>query len=275
MIRQLQDAPELDELIDAQRSDWSDASTEDDAVYFDLFGMSIIWWPAFYSIWLSLGAAFGIALYVQVKSTRPSGGTMASIWIGLAVQLLMICCVIGFGLLLHYCVRLDPRLSNPWPSQPLLMSIGFCTACAAVMAGIVQASIRKTTAHGLWVGFCIVWAVLACLTSVLLSGASYLFIAPLLLVAVVAIVSLLFRLEVSTVIVASSVAVGLIWLPLDRLFYDAVGFKMAPLLFGRIAMTGTSLIPVIRLLKSGQQFWLALILVGVSVGAFAMALLNG
>ena len=275
MIRSLQDAPELDELIDAERTDWSDASTEDDAVYFDLFGMSIIWWPAFYSIWLSLGAALGIALYVQVKSTRSSGRTVASIGIGLAIQLLVICCVIGFGWLLNYCVRLDSRLSNPWPSQPLLMSIGFYTACAAVMAGIVQASIRKTTAHGLWVGFCIVWAVLACLTSVSLPGASYLFIAPLLVVAVVAFASLLFRLNVSTVIVASTVAVGLIWLPLDRLFYDAVGFKMAPLLFGRIAMTGTSLIPVIRLLKSGQQFWLALILVGVSVGAFAMALLKG
>ena len=123
LIRSLQDAPELDELIDAERTDWSDASTEDDAVYFDLFGMSIIWWPAFYSIWLSLGAALGIALYVQVKSTRSSGRTVASIGIGLAIQLLVICCVIGFGWLLNYCVRLDSRLSNPWPSQPLLLSL--------------------------------------------------------------------------------------------------------------------------------------------------------
>ena len=93
--------------------------------------------------------------------------------------------------------------------------------------------------------------------------------------ALIAVAALLFRIQVALVIVASAIAVGIIWLPLDRLFYDAVGFRMAPLLFAKIAMTGTSLIPVIRLLKSGHQFWLAIILVGVSVGAFLMALLFG
>jgi len=293
LIRQLQDAPDLDELINTERNDWSGASAQDDAVYFDLFGLSIIWWPAFYSLWLSIVAAIGIAVYVrgvglvEFAGNKITSDTTASkysvqpcgagqnILIGLAVQLLMICCVVGFGLLMNYFVQLDPRLSNPWPSQPVPMSVGFWSACAAVMVAIVIATKRGVTPQGLWVGLCIVWTALACLTSVSLSGGSYLFIVPLLVTALIAVAALLFRIQGAWVIVASAIAVGIVWLPLDRLFYDAVGFRMAPLLFGRIALSLTSLIPVIRLLKSGHQFWLAMILIGVSVGAFLMALLFG
>ena len=80
----------------------------------------------------------------------------------------------------------------------------------------------------------------------LLPGASYLLIVPLTAAGV-------FSLSVSSVAPEAktlhawwlAVAVGLIWLPLDRLIYDAVGFGLGPLLVSRIALVSTAVLPLL------------------------------
>jgi hypothetical protein len=100
-----------------------------------------------------------------------------------------------------------------------------------------------------------VWAVLSMATATWLTGASYLFIAPVLVTTSLALAVRLamrwpnnhaFAVVVSMV---GAVAAALIWLPIERLFYDAVGFRMNLVLAGRIAILLSTLLPLLVLTR--------------------------
>ena len=101
---------------------------------------------------------------------------------------------------------------------------------------------RCVISHSYWPFLCTVSIVLTFvyqfeLTSIYLPGASYLFIVPA-LVAVVSqfVLRNLLKMSLGVVSGLSMVAVGVIWIPMEPLFYDAVGFRLNQILILRVAV---------------------------------------
>jgi hypothetical protein len=119
------------------------------------------------------------------------------------------------------------------------------------------------------------WLVAALLTSIYLPGASYLFIVPA-LVAVVSQFVLCNLLKISMGVVSglSIVAVGVIWIPMEPLFYDAVGFRINQILILRVTVVMTVIWPLLVWTRSGIVWWTlvtgSLLLIGFLLTGFFM-----
>ena len=299
LLRGLLAAEEVDELIDNTPIERDATSPSDEAVYFDMFGKFVVWWPANYSIWLTLACFALFRLILRPRSdylvqqhdsenlesqgdneevdaklkSEQMQERVFSLAFGLGLQIITFVAVMTFGVLLNYMVRLEGSLSNKWPAQPLPMLVGYWAACFALVGGIAIWGIQLSKPMASWSGACIIWLGMAALTSLYLPGASYLFIAPTSIAFAIG-VPLAFARKWKWVFVVTAVAAGLVWLPLEKIFYDAVGFGMAPVQFFRVAMLGLLLLPLLQSMTSRHKLQFALGMVVVSAVSFVFAMLG-
>lgn len=274
-------------IVDSDELDWlggRKAGTSDEAVYFDLFGKWILWWPSSWSLGMSLAAILLCLIatrrFHQTENQLPGIGerqfsTEGFLW-NLNILVFVIICVVAAGCLLHRFIQQDPRFSNPWPLQPVPILFAYWLTGFAITGGLAIACSKWLTPLGAWSAFLFIWCLLAVVTSIRFSGGSHLFVVPILSTSIFAAVvcRLGIRGFIWTVIFAA-IAVGLMWLQLERLFYDAVGFKMPLAMMIRISMASTALLVLLSATNSRTRFAFSISMsVGAVIALVAATILN-
>ena len=175
---------------------------------------------------------------------------------------------------LQKLVRLEDHLQLDWPQNPTAILIGYWMAGFAIVGAIATVAARLIKPELLLIGVLSIWISLSPLSSVYANGASYLFIIPAVLAA--STYSKTRRsgeIGVMITLVVAAAALGLTWLPLERLFYDAVGFRMPMIMMGRIAFVSTTLLPLLALTSSWIRFSFAMTTACISAISFSVAIL--
>ncbi len=227
------------------------------AVYFDLYGLLIVRWPSWLSIGFSVAGLVLVLTFRRWRASRepPANETphnTAKLWISVMLVPAAILLAMLLGKTLDFGLRLDAALDTNWPDQPVPIQSSFWLLGLAGLLALAWLASPRLNWSSLWFAVWLVWSVLALTTAVLIPGASYLFIVPLLGTSL-AILMVFFvgesHLQRQAVFVSCCgvLSVGLIWMPIERIFYDAVGFGMNTVLIVRVAIAWTALLPVMAL----------------------------
>ena len=259
--------------------DLTNLDSNDEAVYFDLFGKWIVWWPAGWSVWITIILLIVLAIVLRYSfrhstSARVPGktATSASIAWHVAVQVLTIASVFLAGYMIQKAVRLDENLAHPWPLNPIPQLIGHWLLGLAVVGGIAIAVSRRTEARFYLTSFCILWLTFSLLTSILVVGASHLFLVPMLMTTAILLLTLWFwPTGMQFCLVVAAISVGIIWIPLGPIFYDAVGFRMPVVMMARISIVSSSLLGLLALASDRSKFWFTMLSSSLSVATFVVA----
>lgn len=263
-------------IIDSPRENWDVPTTlSDEAVYFDLFGKAVVWWPANYTNGL---IALTFCLFIgSVFLTRHNvsvGRFSEPTWIGtIGVPTLVFCGVSGIGWLMFFLIQQDDRLAGNWPQEPFLITFGVWSACLAFVGGLAIVCHRWFNVSACWMAFGIFWLVTSLLSSIFFTGGCFLFLVPVLLASGIAMLGrVILGWDQAAFVVVGATAVGLIWLPLERLFYDAVGFGMIPVSAFRIAIVSHCLLGALSLANQRQRFGFTMICAVVAVTSLVAAI---
>ena len=236
------------------------------AVYFDVLARLLVWWPVSWSLWLT---SFGGVVWVAIgwrnwKRERSSGLSLAvaSGWL-----LLLFFAVLLMGWICNLAWSLEGRLDNAWPESPLPILTSFWLLGVVTSAGLRLGFQGQLNAFSQWWVVWGAWMLLAAATSVFLAGASYLFIVPFVIAVLShAVLRDLFQCSIDVVSLFAIVATCVLWLPLELLFYDAVGLRLNTVLIGRVAFVMTVVWPLFVGAPTKVVWWV------MGVSSFALLL---
>ena len=240
-----------------------------DAVFFDVLALGVVRWPLAATP-LALSVCLGLVVAVLFLGVRrraftPSALLYRAWWWPLQP-------VIGALLAFGAFALLGTKLTAPWPAHPApALSIVVGSALAPALA---PAAVRERIEP--WVEWAVGlawWGVLATAVSFVQPEASYLLLAPLALSGVLGLLAFLHggALPKTLALVAPALGAALLWLPVLRLAYDALGLRAPALLafFWSLALgTLTPLLPFITRRARRMAFSATLAVVGVG---FALA----
>ncbi len=211
------------------------------AVFFDLLGLSVVWWPATWSP--LLGAVPLLLIAGMAVRLRRAPVTKAEIGRGFLAWWAIVLLALVAGLALSFLLQATGLLNATWPTHGAIVQAAFWLLALAVAAG-VAGRFRRAGYFGLWLGVWLVWALLGVLSALLLPGASYLFVVP----AWAAGLSGLFlpgssrTRAVATILPALVAAV--LWFPLLILLYDGAGAPALWLIGALLTIVLTTLGPL-------------------------------
>ena len=238
------------------------------AVYFDLFGWQVFWWPEHWSLWISLVA---IVLLGSVAVLEKSI-SLVRLVAGVGLVLFIMGLVVLVSLLLGSGFALDQRFESVFPKQPIAIEMSYWFAALLSLVIVVPVLPGFQQLAVVLISVLTVWAAAAITTSITLAGASYLFVIPV-AVSVLLSVALVPRNRLYWAACALPIVGGFIWLPLERLFYDAIGLPSALLLGIRIAIALSLLVPLISTLTAKSRLTLSALSVVGFVGSVLIALI--
>lgn len=245
---------------------------EGQAVYFDLFGRWLFWWPVSWSVWMTVIAGV-IWLAVCLGGLLSKRVSFTTLTLSAGGFLLLIICLWLAGSLCDLGLRHDGRLDNPWPTNPLPIVLSFWIVGLVAVSALGLGLARFTTPLGAWILVWFAWWLVALFTSLYLPGASYLFVLPVLIAGICQIVlGRCLRCSPATVNAFAVVAVGLLWLPMEALFYDAVGFRLNQILVLRVLIVMTAIWPLLVATCAKVVSWTAVtsavLLIGCLLAVF-------
>lgn len=228
------------------------------AVYFDVFGYFVLRWPTRFSAFLSL-AGLLLVFWFSNWRTRMEQGLIpdlsgSRLKSGLSILLVSvgIMALALFGKLLDMAFVLDGAVENPWPDQPLPVQASYWSFGFTVLMSLAWLLRPRLDWRAVWFGVWLIWSTFALCTSTMLVGASYLFVVPLAGTGIAVAMAIFvgqadpFR-QAVFVSCMGAITVGLIWMPIERLFYDALGFRMNVALILRVAIVLPALLPLMVL----------------------------
>ena len=225
------------------------------AVYFDVLGRWLLWWPAPWSIWMTLVAGMLWLASVWISFSREEI-SLRSIVSAAGGFLLFSACLWLAGSLFDLGLRRDGRLDNPWPANPLPMVLSFWLIGLVTASAVSLGLARFTTATACWLLVWLAWWLAALSISLYLPGASYLFVLPLLMAMVSQMVlGYWLKCSLGTIVALTVVLAGLLWLPMEALFYDAVGFRLNQVLVIRVVVVMTMIWPLLVWTRSRVVGW--------------------
>ena len=217
------------------------------AVYFDLFGKCVVWWPEVWSIWMSIIAiallGFNTVSLARVGALSYFGAASGFFAVGLVGFLTL--AIVWLG---GICFSLDSRFENAWIDSPVPVELALWFLASTMIVGLLSWVSILRNPECILIGALIFWSAFSIATSLLLSGASYLFLVPLLVACAASLVRYGDQIRVTPLgAFCFAAASAVIWLPNEQLFYDAVGFRMNIAMAVRVALVMTTLLPVLAI----------------------------
>jgi hypothetical protein len=235
------------------------------AVFFDLLGTSIVWWPASRGLLLGgiailLVAVAAIRLFAS-RQLRPSG-----LLVGLlVVPMVLLAAILVAFLVSHLFQLLGPGLRVPWPARAL-PGVATFWLLALTLAASLGNWLRRFRFFGLWTGIWLLWAIAGLATAITLPGVSYLFLVPALAAGICGLVLPLGGAAAAIAGVVPAVVAGLVWFPILILLYSGLGtFPGLLLIAALLSVLLTSLFPLIAPAGAGWRW-------GLPVGAGVLML---
>jgi Peptidase family M28 len=207
-----------------------DAKSEENAVYTDVFGQFVIWWPEHLDLNLAVLILFATIAAATIASNRKliprlQIRTVVTVPMELAVAL-------ATGWL---ATRLLGRssMSSDWPDWPWPRIIFYWLAATSAGFTLIRFTrLGRVNAWSAWAGGWIYWNLVGLLSARYAPGVSYLFLIPGGVAALLGIIAAALPKSAANagllvICCLCSIAAAVLWLPLQVLFYDAVGFNQA------------------------------------------------
>lgn len=288
LVRGLLDSDDADLIIDgATNGSNSNTAQSDNAVYFDLFGQVLVWWPEEWSLWLTLASTvlFTIATWrfqTQCQQSQLESKNPESSWTGkfsvntfrhLLLHLVLVVTIVLLVYGLQDLVRRDDRLSHPWPKFPVPILLGYWCCCFTIVGALSLATESWNDTTGAWISCALIWLGAAFVSTQWLSGASYLFIVPALLATSMGVASSFLKrpIGISIATIGFAVSVGLTWIPLEALFYDGVGLKMPFAMLLRMVLLASTLLGVMTLISQKSKYYFTMAMLVLMVLSLIVA----
>ncbi|HYH45992.1 MAG TPA: M20/M25/M40 family metallo-hydrolase, partial [Thermoanaerobaculia bacterium] len=220
------------------------------AVFFDILGFGLVWWPARFSLWIALAALLLLAVTAVrlLRSGQARGSGLAAgfaAWLGI----LLATAALGFGL--NALFRMLGGLAPPWPARGVPAQATFWTlALIFVVFGALW--VRRRAVNALWLGVWLGWAVLALVVALELPAASYLFSVPALVAAAAGLALGRNGAVRAAAALLPALVAGLLWFPLLFLLYDGLG---TPALWLIGTLVALALTPAVPLVAGAGPWW--------------------
>src|SRR5687768_15640888 len=190
------------------------ARSREDAVYFDVLGFFLIWWPASWTIWMAL-VSLALLLFAARK-TEPRQMTFGV----LTTFATILFAAIG-GYAVSWLARLRSADAN-WVAYPApSIAAMWLTGLAA---GLFAAALfrRRSNERAMLFGAAIVFHAAAVVLALTLPGPSFLLLVPAVLVTI----SALARANDTTISAVAATGAATVIFPMGLVLYDALGGRM-------------------------------------------------
>lgn len=243
-----------------------------DASYFDLFGTAMIVWPAALNLPLALIALIGIVALIVAQ--RSAFALSALVWATLAVFAAPLL-LFAAGWLLSYPLGIWPGVHPidhpaPWPPR-----IALAAAAIAVALGVTGAA-RRADPRALLLVVGIAFAGVGVALAWFVTGASYLFVFPALVLAAAGWIETALRRNLIVTPWATFVVVAYFWLPFAPRLDLVLSFALSQYKILALTPFVWALSPVFAggMPSARQNFGLATI-AALFVGAWSMVAAQG
>lgn len=225
-----------------------------DAVWFDFFGRVLIWWPAVWG-WLPIGCAFILGMAIAASWIRSSGPSFGTIAIDAAKPLIAMFAITAMAIGFEWLLRTQERLDSAWPENGrhyllAIWMVGTATAVALAMLsqrfGVRSDHVSNRAVDAPW-SYWFWWLVMSIAVMVWLPGGSYLWLVPLSAILIGSILDRAMgdhRFTIASALFAMTAL--MVWIPVEPLFYDAIGFRFPGASGVRVALVTTTAIPVVQ-----------------------------
>ncbi|MEO7733578.1 MAG: M20/M25/M40 family metallo-hydrolase, partial [Kofleriaceae bacterium] len=235
-----------------------------DAVWFDVFSLFVVWWPAAWSLGLVV-AAFALLAGAIVVGVRRKQLTAGGVALGLASFVASLVLAVAAGAAVAWLLRLRApgAMFEPHP-EPMIACAWLVGLAAAI--GCASLARRRASFDAVFAGHAIAWNLVAAALAVALPGGAYVAVAPGLVMAIVALVRAFGRAREPVAAIVALVAAAAVLLPFGLVLYDSLGAASVPAVAIIVALIGTTVAPMLVV----RRLILALCTIACVLGALAM-----
>jgi hypothetical protein len=202
------------------------APLQRDAVYFDLFGHSVIRWPARRTVPFALAALFLLLAQIAWMMRANRLALKEYLW-GLLAWLVVIVVIGVAALVLQWLIRLAGALPVTWVAYPIPLQVAFGSLATAVVVTLSIFFTRRSGFWGLWSGVWTWWAVLSAVVAFETPGLGYGLLVPAGVAALAGLPATLLRRDNATASGLASIlpaaAAGIVTFPLLFSLYSGLG----------------------------------------------------
>jgi hypothetical protein len=218
------------------------------AVWFDVFALFVAWWPASWTVWLSVISS-ALAIVAMVLRIREGEATVSAIALGLAAffAVALVATMLGLGFWWASGLRAASAMFDPhaWLAVATMWLTGIGTG-----VGIIGLAGRRSLFDSLFLGQTVAWNALALATAVMLPGASYLLLVPAAVMSTVSLLRAIADVSETAMVVLALAAAATVLFPFGLVLYDALGGTSFPAVALLLALVSTTFAP---LLVSGAR----------------------
>lgn len=249
-------------------------------VFFDLYGWKLFWWPEAWSPGLSFLAILMFAGVLVLdrptsRKERPAtrfGAAFFELGFGIVLVFSALVMVFILGWVLIWLCSFDPGLQNLWPEQPVPYAAAFWLAAFTLLCFLSMTLLGKRSQRDVTMSVISLWLVASPFVAIGVTGISHLLIVPTIVIATAGLVFVCSSDCWKWLALLFPIAVGAMWLSLERVLYDGVGFQMPELMLIRVAIVTSSLLPAMKCASQESLFRLSLAGTVATVTAFTLAI---
>ncbi|HEY0191749.1 MAG TPA: M20/M25/M40 family metallo-hydrolase [Kofleriaceae bacterium] len=213
------------------------------AIWFDVFGAVVVWWPASASLAIA-AVAFILAALAIRRGRRVQSIRLGGVGLGLAslIAIVVAAAVLGDALLRILAIHTGGAQDIPHPG-PMLAAAGTAgLACALAIGGLMR---RWANADALLAGQALGWLALGVALALMLPGAAYVAIVPGAALAIALLARMFLRVPAVAVALAGLVAAATVLLPFALFGYAALGTPIITAIAVMLGLLGAGLAPVL------------------------------
>ncbi len=210
------------------------ARSREDAVYFDVLGFFLIWWPASWTIWIALLSL--TLLLFGARKTEPRAMTFGV----LTTFATILFAAIG-GFAVSWLARLRSGDAN-WVAYPAPSVIAMWLTGLAAALFAVALFRKKSNERAMIFGAAMVFHAAAVVLALTLPGPSFLFLVPAVLVTICA----LARANDTTLSAIAATGAAIVIFPMGLVLYDALGGGLMSVVAVLIAFVAVWIAPLFR-----------------------------
>jgi len=200
-----------------------DSHSGGSAIYTDVLGRFVLWWPT--SLNLDLAAGVLVATFAAFTIARRRGLSRAVIWRMLAAVPITLIAALLAGGLCDLLFRFGGLAGRGWVDNPFPILLSYWVVAMVTVIGVSRFNgLARSDAWSAWSGVWLNWNAMGLLVAWLVPGAAYLFILPGAVAAVLGLVAAMLpgRVAQGGLLAAcciAAVAAGVLWLPMPILLY--------------------------------------------------------
>lgn len=242
------------DLLGALDQNTGPLEADEDAVFFDVLGLTTIWWPESLTPILAMLCLQPLGLALRAQRQSSESPLRASLW-ALLFLILLFVIPIALSLAIKF-PKLRAKAIEVWPANPqgtIWLHRGLVILCFAALLALMR---NKLTEVGSYWTVTLSWTGMSLVLAFLAPATSYLFLVPVMALGLILIPLMAMtwnsRTRLLALISMSGVAFCL-WLPLEWLMYDALGLAVVTLVPFRTVILASLFLPFLSREKRSKQ----------------------